>query len=509
MSALVLLLAAAFGATVTEGDRCLRANDVACAEAVVEALDAENSTDPLALALAARTAFFAGEHERAAGLAGKARRAGYTEKYSELSQIEATAEATSGWTTADRGRWKATYAPGVDAILIDDAVETVRLADAAYAPVLGAGPPAGTIVELYPEPRSFTAASGLPRSAIETTGVVAISKWARLLVMSPRSRALGYGWRDTVAHEYVHLVVAYQTDDHAPVWLQEAVAKYLDNRWRDGKDHFRLSVRQEGLLAEALAGDALVPFEKMHPSLALLDSQEEAALAYAQLASLMEYCFETAGDDVLLRVLPRVKTGEDPRIALADEAGKKSFDKLLADWREWISQRGLVARKLEELNLVFAGGNAEDVDPVLAQRRDLAGFVRLGDLLLERDRPQAALVEYEKALDPEEPNSPLLSNRLAEVYLELGQPADARKALEASLVDYPEFGMSHKTLGSILRSEGRQREAFEAYQAAAEINPFDPSVQEALQQLAEALGDRTSAARYSRYLVILRRGGEG
>ncbi|TNE89217.1 MAG: tetratricopeptide repeat protein [Deltaproteobacteria bacterium] len=504
-----LLVLSALAASVTEGERCLRANDVVCAEEVVAALDAENSSDADTLVFAARTAFFRGDHARAAELSGKARRAGYQEEHGELSQIEATAAATEEWTRAERGKWRAAYAPGLDAVLVDDAIETVRLSEAAYSPVLGSGPPGGTVVELYPEPRSFTAASGLPRSAIETTGVVAISKWARLLVMSPRTRALGYTWQDTIAHEYVHLVVAHQTDDHAPVWLQEAIAKYLDNRWRDGRDNFRLSVRQESLLADALANDSLVPFEKMHPSLALLDSQEEAALAYAQLASLMHYCFETSGEDVLLRTLPRVKRGEDPRVALADEVGAKNFDALLADWRAWIGKRGLVAKKLEELNPVLAGGEAEDVDPVLAKRKDLAGFVRLGDMLLERDRPLAALTEYEKAQDPDEPHSPLLANRLAEAHLQLGQPREARAALEKSLEDYPEFGMSHKTLGDIARSEGRSREAYAAYLKAVEINPFDPELQSALGELAEALGDANEASRRGRYLQIIKRGGEG
>ena len=383
------------------------------------------------------------------------------------------------------------------------------MAEAAYAPVLGKGPPGGTVVELFPDPGSFTEASGLPRMAIETTGVVAISKWSRLLVMSPRTRALGYGWRDTVAHEYVHLVVAHHTEDRAPVWLQEAIAKYLDNRWRDGRDNFRLGVRQQSLLAEGLANESLVPFEKMHPSLALLDSQEEAALAYAQLASLMDYCFQTRGERVLLGVLPRVKKGEDARDALAGEMNAQDFDSLIEDWKAWVSGRGLIARRLGELNPVLAGGDVEDVDPVLAGREDLAGFVRLGDLLMERERPEAALVEYTKALDPDEPHSPLLANRLAEVYLVLGRNKEARAALEQSLVDYPEFGLTHKTLGRILLDEGRLAEARDSFRAAVEINPFDPELQQHLLETSRALGDDARASRYERQLEILRRGGEG
>ena len=57
---------------------------------------------------------------------------------------------------------------------------------------------------------------------------------------------------------FIHLVVAHNTDDKSPVWIQEAIAKYLDNRWRDGEDRWRLSVLDQGLLVEVSDGAALV-----------------------------------------------------------------------------------------------------------------------------------------------------------------------------------------------------------------------------------------------------------
>ena len=96
---------------------------------------------------------------------------------------------------------------------------------------------------------------------VRTTGVVALSKWSRLLMVSPRSLSGGHDWEDTIAHEYIHLVVSHHTRDRAPVWLQEAIAKYLDNRWRDGSDGFHLDPYSEGLLADAVKTGNLVTFE--------------------------------------------------------------------------------------------------------------------------------------------------------------------------------------------------------------------------------------------------------
>ena len=243
----------------------------------------------------------------------------------------------------------------MDALIWRDALVAVKASHEHIAPLLGGGPPGVTFVELYPDGRSFIAASSLTAQDVYTTGVVGLAKWGKLLVTSPRALPRGYSWQDTIAHEYIHLVVAHQSGDRAPVWLQEAIAKYLDSRWRDGSDRFRLSIRQQGLLAEAIARDELVTFEQMHPSLAMLPSAEMASLAYAQLATLMQYCFERAGEKLLLKTLPAIRKGKDPRDALAAAVGAGSFARLEEDWRAWIAAKQLQGRQLDELPTVLDG----------------------------------------------------------------------------------------------------------------------------------------------------------
>lgn len=492
------------GASLAEGRRCLDANDVPCAVEVVEALDATTSPDPDELAFAAETAFFDGRFDDALDLLTRASEAGWEDQYDELDLYARTREVTADWTEIERGRFRVRYQPGIDAVLLDDAVRTLELTERNVTPFLGEPPPGHLDLEIYPDGRSFIAASSLSKEAVQTTGVVALSKWSRLLLTSPRALGRGYTWQDTVAHEYIHLVVTYQTGDKAPVWLQEAIAKYLDNRWRTGRDSFRVSVDSQALLAEAVQTDQFVPFEKMHPSLALLDSHEEAALAYAQLATLMAYAFDRGGDDVLLRMLPMVKRGMDPRDALATAAGASSFEALEQGWKQYVRGLDLVERRLHAMPVVLDGGDDIDTDPLLHDREDLARYVRLGDLLRHRERYRAALVEYHKATPTDEPRGPLLSNRIAQTHLALGNLDLARQALEESLADYPEFALSHKTLGTILRARGQKRLAVRSYERARELNPFDVEVQRALSELYAELGDEDAAARHMRYLRILR-----
>ena len=78
---------------------------------------------------------------------------------------------------------------------------------------------------------------------------------------------------------------------------------------------------------------------------------------------------------------------------------------------------------------ILDGGDEMTADPVLSEREDLARFVRLGDLLRERERPKAALVEYAKAIPLDEPQSPLLANRIAQSHIDLGDLKSAKGSL--------------------------------------------------------------------------------
>jgi len=497
----------ASASTASELKACMVRYDVPCAERLIAEIDGDNSTDPDILAVAAEVHFYAGRYPEAYDLLSKAVDLGWDDRFDELPLYQRTLYTTAGWHEEVRGRFKVRWRPGMDAVLIDDAFETLELAEKHIAPIIGGPPPGTTILELYPNVNSFIAASSLMKSDVHTTGTVALSKWSRLLVSSPRTRGRGYGWADTIAHEYIHLVVAYKgngTNSTAPVWLQEAIAKYLDNRWRDGKDNFRLDLRQQGYLAKALKQDNLVTFEEMHPSLAKLPDPERAALAYAQLASLMDFCFREGGEDVLTRVMPLTREGVDPREALATGAGYDDFDVLVSDWRAYVETLDLEEGDLEELPVILDGGDDLDADPVLAKDEALARYARLGDILMTRDYAEAAIVEYDKAVDASGKPSPYLANQIASANLVIGDNRSARSVLEESLLEYPEFGLTRKTLGGIYEAEGRNEEAVEQFREAVRLQPFDPELQMAMSRL----GDSTEKARRQRYLRILNRGGE-
>lgn len=480
--------------------RCLDEFDLACArEALVGVRD-----DEARRILEVRVAFHEGRYADAMQGIGALEAQGY-DLLSEDPQTPyvATAEASAGMEERRAPGVAVRVLPGVDRIVAEDAVEVLEEARKTYDRLFGGGPGHDIILDVFPTTRRFTAATGLPEDAVAKTNVIALSKWTRLLLTSPRARARGYAWKDTVCHEYIHLVVAFRSRNEAPVWLQEGLAKHLETAWR-GEQGGGLSPHHEGLLAEAVEQDAFVPMEKFARSMAYLDSSEEAALAFAQVSTMVQFMLERAGPGALPSVLDRVGAGEEARAVVADVSGFPDFVAFELGWKAWLKTQPLFADKLAALPVVAEGAADEYAeDPLLAGRPDLARYARVGDLLRERGRCDAALVEYAKAADPAEPPSPLLVARRAQCHETLGDPAEALRLVQEAVAMYPEFVLLQTTRGRLLDAAGNRAEAVEAWKAAHDINPYDPAVQDALVAGYDAIGDAVQARRHLRYSRIL------
>jgi tetratricopeptide (TPR) repeat protein len=495
----------AYAGAAEDGLACLERADLACAERALASGASGSAGELLAARVAFHRADFDGARARMKALA--AAHPEDSDLASELAHVEATADAAAGFVVERRGDVEVRYLPGIDRVLVDECLETLQASHDRVAPQLGGAPPIPVRVELYPTADRFIAASGLPAEAVRTTGVVALSKWDRLLITSPRALGRGYPWRDTLAHEYIHLVVAWRSGDKAPVWLQEGIARSHEPLW--ARDDFPpMAPTAQALLAKALGKNALVPLARMHPSMAYLDSAEEAALAFAQVSTMIEHLRGVAGPRAVADVLTRVRDGTDALEAVAGVAGRTP-DGFLESWKGYLRGLSLIARKLAVAPTILgASDDPFGEDPVLSSRADLAGHARLGDLLLARKHAEAALAEYRKAMPPEEPPSPTIVAREAQALLALGRRDEAVAHLQESVAVYPEFPLTRTTLGGLFVAQGRTRDALAQYRAAADVHPFDATVQSALSDLHGAAGQAELAARHARYRRILDLGGE-
>ncbi len=514
IAALALLAAGAptaLGASVEQVVDCLNAVDLPCAESALARLRAEDGDSRQVCELAGHIAFHRGDYasavaeiERAAASAPE-----LGEEYAGvLAHYQATLDATAGMVEIREGDVILRHAPGMDAILVEEAFQTLEAAQLTLRQQLGVLPPQPVLVEIFPTGKRFVAASGLPPESVNTTGVVAISKWARLLMTSPRAVARGYGWKDTLVHEYVHQVVSHLSHDRTPVWLQEGIARYLEACWRH-QLNATLEPFSQAALASALAADDLVTFEEMHPSFAFLPSAERGAVAYAQVQILVATAAEHGGAGSIGRALQAIENGAEADDALARAAGYDRFEELMDEAIQAMRSLDLVERKLAALPVALDGEGGDFAeDPLLAEHVELADHARLGDLLRQAERPRAALVEYGKAMPPDEPPSPLLTNRSADCHLMLGERSTALDLLRQSTRDYPSFAMTWKGLGQLEQADGEPQAALDAFLASADVYPFDSEVQASLAALYTELGDLASASRHAGFERILLYGGE-
>lgn len=408
------------------------------------------------------------------------------------------------------GRVEVVFADARDELLAPYLFAAMADARAALAADLGVAPDHPVRFEILDDAAKLALVSPLTRDNVYTTGTVGITKYRRIIIVSPRVMLYGYGWLDTAVHEYVHYLITLRTSNRAPVWLQEGLAKLLEARWR-APEPLPLEPPARKLLARALVSGDLVTFAEMYPSLAMLPSQERAALAYAQVQSMLGLLREERGGAGVGALLDRVAAGEDAESALARAWGQ-DFERLYGHWKETMRRRtagkegdAAALRKLRFLSADEQKAQPVDdaVDPSLLGDvfSHLGGgaarqHARLGVLLTLRGHLAQAARQYEKAraADARVADDPKLARRLGELYLQLGQPARAAPLLRRAGADDPEQPSLAAAEGRALRLSGDLTGARLALARAVRQNPFIPALHCDLAALAEDPAERTREA---------------
>jgi tetratricopeptide (TPR) repeat protein len=391
--------------------------------------------------------------------------------------------------------------PAVDAVLVPYARDALEATYAALHDDLGFEAELPVRVEFYRSPSDLAAVSSLSQAEVARTGTIALCKWARLMVTSPRALATGYPWLDTINHEFVHYAVSSLTRDRAPVWLQEGLAKFLERRWREPPGG-RIPPAMEHLLAKALRANKLISFEAMHPSMAKLPSAEDAALAFAEVANAVAFLHGQAGMDGLRAALKSVNDGADAREAVA-AAAHVSWPEFERGWRAFmVAQKYRTFPAIDIPTTHVRGANAiasqrkpseEEALSSAAKLTPPFRFLRLGNMLLRRNRLRAAVLEYEKGAKvvtaAGRGGAPmagwLFPVKLGRTYLALGEPDQALKSLGAVQGLFPELPWPHVIAGEALLAKGAFPGAIAELREALATNPFDPEVHCAL---ADAYG---------------------
>jgi hypothetical protein len=336
-------------------------------------------------------------------------------------------------------------------------VDTVTKARAALARDLGVEWKLPTRITVVRDLLSLSAMTGLPYKSAQTTGTVAVAKWGRVTILSPRASKHGYPWRDTLTHELTHLAISMQSRERAPLWLHEGVARRQETRWRDvGPFDDRPS--SDSVVQRGMELKLDLPLDRLGPSIAMLPSADAAMVAFAEVTSFVRFLVESSLEGTLSRLLVALRATKT-----VDEALKQVSGDTLAQWDvKWRAQ--LARRPKETLSPLYGLGG---IPPGIGDSRERS---RLAELLLGRGHPTEALVELDKIGDSllSDPSLRYLRGRVLEAK---GDPDGA-----AALVDDPKawianFGPCWALRARLLRGRG---DTAGAGRAEAEALAHDP-----------------------------------
>jgi tetratricopeptide (TPR) repeat protein len=284
-----------------------------------------------------------------------------------------------------------------------------------------------------------------------------------------------------------------------PIWLQEGLAKFLETRWR-GPPGMAVDEMSLTLLQDAARKNTLIPFAKMHPSIAMLPTQEQAALAFAEVEAVVRLLYQRGGQAALTDLVSAMAGGMSDEEAVAKAYGK-SFAQFQADWRADILKAKAShksARPQTQKKLVFkedakgkkeppeVGGEASSKMDEEAKR---AG--RLGEILFARQRWAGAAKEYARARSRLKMEVPLISRRYAFAEMKLGHYAQAEEALSKAVEREPDDETSQALYAHALIARKAWPEARAAIEAGIAQDPFDPDLHASYVEVARGIEDKS------------------
>jgi len=468
--------------------------DVEEAWSEIKTLLTKEPKDPKLLDLASHIAFYRGDYRESLRLMKSA-----LELEEEESRrgfvlfLDGTIGVTQSFKKYESPHFLISLDEKQDGILADYLLDTMEKTYHFMVEHYGFDPKEKIRIEIFPDTKAFYYASSLSARDIEVAGAVGIAQFNKLMVLSPRALVHGYRWLDAISHEYMHYLIIKLTANKAPIWFHEGLAKYDETKWRKGSSY--LSPLYQTLLSKALAEGRLIKFEKMEPSLVKLETPDDVQLAYAQAASAIEFIISKVGHEGLREIMKSMTKSETggAREAIQAVMGME-FGEFEKSWKEFLASKDL--KGVDGVNvrrLKIKGGIADEERLDLEEIKSMVARNRahLGDQLKERGRVGAAVIEYRRALT-ENPNSVPVLNKLSSVLIGVEREKEALELLVKARDLAPDHPPAYTNLGKIFLKHKEFKSAMESFQAAIQLNPFNPEVHLGLAEAYEMVGEKAA-----------------
>lgn len=386
-----------------------------------------------------------------------------------------------------------------DGILVAHALETLEKTYQAIGAELGYYPKEKVRVEIAPDATSFNAISTLSLRDIEETGAVGICKFNKLMIISPRALSFGYRWLDSLSHEYLHYAIVGLTNNQAPIWLHEGMARFYETRWRrpappaDAAEDY-LTPANQTLLVQALAKNQFVGFKKMEPSLIHLETPEQVQLAYAEAASAVDFINQSKGKSGIRDLLSTLNDKSTPEAI--EKVYGMPFDAFETKWKGFLKGKGLKEIEGSRVRRLKVKKDQREDEEAVELREIQSAVARnrthLADQLLGRGRTEAAANEYRRALQVS-PHSPVILNKLGRVMVGMNRAEEALPLFKKSLEVDPDNANAYVQLGRAYHAMKNFKETRGMLEEAIQINPYNPLIYRLLSDAYAALGEQEKA----------------
>lgn len=325
------------------------------------------------------------------------------------------------------------------------------------------------ILEIFPDRRSFQAASTLTDKHIKVSGAIGICKFNRVMIASPRILKFGYTWADTATHEYVHYIIGRITGlKNVPLWFNEGLAKYLEVIWR--KDGNELEPVDINFLIKARNSGSWVGFEKMKHGMPTLDTGEDVTLAFAQVQSMIDFLVTEYGWDKIRELIYKLKN--DSADGAFREVYKKPVQALRKDWEEYIKDI-----EWEITPGARCPSYAFNEDPVNAISEWVSETamtdIRIARRLKDAGKYKHAIRKFCHALG-KDPGNAVILNMLAKVQVITGEKEKAKENFLFAIRSNPSYAPAYLHMGKLLIAEKNFIEAEEYIMKYVYICPFNP-----------------------------------
>ncbi|MGC8927538.1 MAG: tetratricopeptide repeat protein [Myxococcota bacterium] len=354
-------------------------------------------------------------------------------------------------------------------------------------------------VEILQDQFDLEKLTTLPKEAIEKTNTIAVTKFNKIMLSSPETQLEGYDYVNTAIHELIHFMISTLTNERTPVWIHESLARYFDHYSNKRLPDLRPDAL--ALLKKRYEKRNLITFQQIHPSMALLPSQEDTAVAFSEVFLVSEFLLKRLGEGFVKELLKMLKEHNDMD-EIFSHFGFGSFSAFEKEFFKYMGKRLEKITTTEHLyydRTIKKGKRSEYLGDAVAMK-----YVKLGDLLFLEKLFYAAFIEYDKASKYGVLN-PHIENRKAFALLNAGKFNEAVSVLEKIQEIYPDYYSTFVNLARANISLKNYSKATDALERAVRINPFDKELYLMYQKIFTERKNQFELDKTKRKLEILQK----